>query len=156
METIISKNQEFIIISREVTNASKCTVTNVSDKNYFDVKLVSDEKYTPDENVELFAVSGSGILYFETKLKNADGRILTVNFPEKTSLIQRREYTRVDINKNILIYTDEKTIRATITDISAGGMCMITDYPMDLKVNYQTDINLEKIFPFLANLSRLE
>lgn len=144
MEIQIEKSQEFIILSKEVTNATRCIVTDISEGESFNVELVSDERYKQDEDVELFAVSGSGVLYFGTKLENAEGRKLTVKYPKQSSLIQRREYTRVEIRKNILIYTDEKTIRATIIDISAGGMCIISDTEMDKNVSYQTDLNLEK------------
>lgn len=144
MEIKIEKSQEFIILSKDVTNATRCIVTNIPDSETFDVELVSDERYKQDEDVELFTVSGSGVLYFGTKLENADGRKLTIKFPKNSSLIQRREYTRVEIRKNILIYTDAKTIRATIIDISAGGMCIVSDTKMDKNISYQTDINLEK------------
>lgn len=144
MEIQIEKSQEFIILSKDVTNATRCIVTDIPDSETFNVELVSDERYKQNEDVELFAVSGSGVLYFGTKLENIDGRKLTIKFPKNSSLIQRREYTRVEIRKNILIYTDEKTIRATIIDISAGGMCLISDTEMDKNTSYQTDINLEK------------
>lgn len=144
MEIKIEKSQEFIILSKEVTNATKCIVTDISESENFNIELVSDERYKQNEEVELFTVSGSGVLYFSTKLENADGRKLTVKYPQKSSLIQRREYTRVEIRKNILIYTDKKNIRATIIDISAGGMCIISDTKMEKNINYQTDINLDK------------
>lgn len=144
METEIEKAQEFIILSKDVTNAARCTVTDISAGETIKVELASEERYKQDEEVDMFAVSGSGVLYFNSKLEKADGRILTVKYPKKSTLIQRREYTRAEIRKNILIYTEEKTIRATIIDISAGGMCLISDTEMNKNTSYKTDINLEK------------
>lgn len=144
MEKQIEKEQEFIILSKDVTNATRCIVKDITEGENFKVELASEERYKKDEEVDMFAVSGSGVLYFNSELENADGKTLTVKYPKKSTLIQRREYTRAEIRKNILIYTDKKTIRATIIDISAGGMCLISDTEMDKNTSYQTDINLEK------------
>lgn len=144
MEVAIEKEQEYIILSKEVTNATKCKVTEIFDEDKFAVELQSDENYTDTEKVDMFAVAGSGVVYFETELQSVNGRILTIKNPSKMSVIQRREYTRVEINKNILIDNLPKKIRATIIDISAGGMCIISDTEMDTKTLYPVDINLEK------------
>lgn len=144
MEKSIVKDKELVIISPKVTNATRCNVTEVFDGEGFSVKLQTKEDFSNSEPVEFFGVSGSGVLYFATKIDKIEDGIISVKFPEKHTLIQRREYTRAEINKNILIYTDKKTIRATIIDISAGGMCLISDTEMSKDSQYQTDINLEK------------
>ena len=82
MGTTIIKNQEFIILSKEVTNATKCIVTEISDEECFNVELISEERYFPEESLEFFSVSGSGILYFSTQLKEIDGKFLTVKYPD--------------------------------------------------------------------------
>ncbi len=144
MEISIKKDQEFIILSSSVTNATKCTVVDTCDDSNFQIKLKTQEPYSPQEKVDLFSVAGSGVQYFETIIQKVEKNFLTIKMPEKYSLIQRREYTRAEISKNILIYTEDKTIRATITDISAGGMCLQTETEMNTKTDYQTDINLDK------------
>lgn len=144
MSTSVVKDQEFIIISSEVTNAAKATVTEVFDDESFNLKLKTQERYSSGEQVDLFAVSGSGVICLSSELKSVDGKILTVLKPYKEKDIQRREYLRVELNKNILIYTEGKTIRATVLDISAGGVCIISDTKMETDVDYKFDINLEK------------
>ena len=144
MNTAVVKDQEFIIVSSEVTNATKGVVTEVFDDKSFNLELVSQERYKEGEQVDLFAVSGSGVIYLSAELKSVDNKTLTVNKPDKEIDIQRREYLRVEINKNILIYTDEKTIRATVLDISAGGVCLTTDTKMSTDIDYQFDISLGK------------
>lgn len=140
----VVKDQEFIIISSEVTNAAKGVVTEVFDDESFNLELKSSERYFSGEQVDLFSVSGSGVICLSSELKAVDGHVLTIKKPEKEQDIQRREYLRAEFNKNILIYTDEKTIRATVLDISAGGVCLITDTEMKKDFDYQFDINLEK------------
>lgn len=144
MNTAVVKDQEFIIVSSEVTNATKGVVTEVFDDKSFNLELVSQERYKEGEQVDLFAVSGSGVICLSAELKSVDNKTLTVNKPDKEIDIQRREYLRVEINKNILIYTDEKTIRATVLDISAGGVCLTTDTKMSTDIDYQFDISLGK------------
>ncbi len=144
MNTAVVKDQEFIIVSSEVTNATKGVVTEVFDDKSFNLELVSQERYKEGEQVDLFAVSGSGVICLSAELKSVDNKTLTVNKPDKEIDIQRREYLRVEINKNILIYTDEKTIRATVLDISAGGVCLTTDTKMSTNIDYQFDISLGK------------
>lgn len=144
MNTAVVKDQEFIIVSSEVTNATKGVVTEVFDDKSFNLELVSQERYKAGEQVDLFAVSGSGVICLSAELKSVDNKTLTVNKPDKEIDIQRREYLRVEINKNILIYTDEKTIRATVLDISAGGVCLTTDTKMSTNIDYQFDISLGK------------
>ena len=144
MNTAVVKDQEFIIVSSEVTNAAKGIVTDVFDDESFSLEIKSEERYLAGEQVDLFAVSGSGVVCLASELKAVDGKTLTVLKPFRKKDIQRREYLRVELNKNILIYTDEKTIRATVLDISAGGAAMISDTEMKKDFDYNFDISLEK------------
>lgn len=144
MNTAVVKDQEFIIISSAVTNAARGVVTSVFEDGSFTLELESSEKYCSGEQVDLFAVSGSGVMCFSSELKSVKDRTLTVLKPYWEKDIQRREYIRVEINKNILIYTEGKTIRATVTDISAGGAALLTDTEMKKDTDYKFDISLEK------------
>ena len=143
MNETIKKNREFIIISPKVTNATKCVVTDVFANDGFEVELKTEEKYSPKEEVNLFAVAGSGVLYLTCKLEGAEEKKLTVSAPKSVVVIQRREYTRVELNKNILIDDGEKKIRATIMDISAGGMRLSAETEMKKDKDYAVDINLD-------------
>ena len=143
MNEAIEKNREFIIISPKVTNATKCVVTDVFANDGFEVELKTEEKYSPKEEVNLFAVAGSGVLYLTCKLEGVEAKKLTVSAPKSVVVIQRREYTRVELNKNILIENGEKKIRATIVDISAGGMRLSSETEMKKDKNYAVDISLD-------------
>ena len=153
MQDTVTENQDFIILSPKVTNATKCCVTKIFDDNSFQIKLMTPEKYDNEEDVELFAVAGSGIVYLASDIKNSGENILTINPPKKKTVIQRREYTRVEIHKNILINHDNHNIRAEIVDISAGGMRLLTNEEMFENISYQTDINLENHLSFSCKFS---
>lgn len=143
MQKTVVENQELIILSSEVTNATRCKVVEITPEDIVAVELETNEIYKDNEKVELFAVSGSGVLYFKTHLVSVNGRNLTLKMPEKYGLIQRREYTRVEISKKILIKSETKNIRAEITDISAGGMRLLSDTEMNCDKDYDVDLKLE-------------
>ena len=149
MKNFIAKDKELIILSLDITNATKCCVTENITEEDFEVVLKTDEKYNENDYVDLFATSGSGILFFTSKIKKNDDKKLKILNPEKYTLIQRREYTRAEINKNILINNNQgKNIRATIKDISAGGMSLITNEEMQKTQSYKIDLNLEQNLEF--------
>lgn len=141
-ETVV-KNQELIIISPVVTNATYCIVTDIFDDQSFQVKLSSKENFSAGDAVDLFATAGSGVLFFSSSLINSDNNTLIVSKPKNVTVIQRREYTRVEINKNILIDNEDKKIRATIVDISAGGMRLLSESEMSQNKDYQVNFSLE-------------
>ncbi len=139
----LCKNQEIIILSEEVTNATKGIVTEIFDDESLQIELSSKEKYSAGKKVDLFSVAGSGVNFFSSVLKEADKTNLILEKPEIIRVIQRREYTRAEISKNILIEDDGKKIRAEITDISAGGMRLLSDTEMSDNKSYKTDISLD-------------
>ncbi|MCR5262162.1 MAG: PilZ domain-containing protein [Candidatus Gastranaerophilales bacterium] len=153
MKKTVSENQKFIILSPKVTNATKCRVTQLFDDESFQVELMSKERYSDGDKVDLFSVAGSGIVYISADIKSVDKKTLVINKPEKTTVIQRREYTRVEIHKNILINHDNKNIRAEIIDISAGGMRLLADKEMFSGTDYQVDVSLETRVNFSCKFS---
>jgi len=111
--------------------------------NLCDENEIND--YETGTSVEVFGVNNVGLIYFETK-------ILKVNPAEKTaklalvedySIIQRREYSRVDFNNGSVIFKDldENFVKKT-DDISAGGLKFTASYPLEPDKQYDITINL--------------
>ena len=143
MENIIVKDKEYIILSSVVTNATRCKVTEIKDDGFI-VETRTDEKYKKGETVDLFTTAGSGVIHFSSKINSVNGRIFGIKNPKNHIVIQRREYTRVEIDKNILLIDENRNIRVTIKDISAGGMSVVTKEKLERNKNYRADINLDK------------
>lgn len=143
MEDIITKDNEYIVLSSTVTNATRCTVSDISGDK-FSAELYTAENYKNGERVTFFATAGSGLIYFESKVILADGKNIIFEIPSDKTVIQRREYTRVELDKNILLIDGDRNIRSTIKDISAGGMRIVTGEELVKDKNYRADINLEK------------
>lgn len=143
MRNQIYKNKEFYILSRSIDNASKCKVTEVLE-DCFKVELAAKNKYEEEESVELFTMTPNGQLYFETIVKEVKENIISIWFPISYKYLQRREFSRINLERNIILkLTKDKEIPAKIIDISAGGLKIITKEQLQLLKKYEININIE-------------
>ena len=142
MREQIVKDKEFSIISRCIDNASKCTVVDVTEE-YFSVQLQSEGTYEIDETAELFAMTPKGQLYFETIVKDVKDNIVSLWFPLTYKYLQRREYSRVQVNNEIELECDGKKYNANIIDLSAGGLKISTSVQLELLKEYNLSIEVE-------------
>ncbi len=143
MENILKKDKDLLVLSSTVTNATRCYVTEI-DENNFEVETYTEENYFEGEEVTFFTTAGSGVIYFTSQLNSVSGKSLNVKIPETHTVIQRREYTRVAVDINILLKDGNRSIRSTIKDISAGGMRIVTNEKLESRKGYRADIHLEK------------
>jgi c-di-GMP-binding flagellar brake protein YcgR len=142
MRNQITENKEFYILSRSIDNAEQCKVTEVCE-DCFKVKLNHPRKYETDESVELFSMTSNGQLYFETIVKEVQNDVISVWFPITYKYLQRREYSRVSLNKTITLKTDDRVINAQVIDISAGGLKIATKEQLELLKEYMISIEIE-------------
>lgn len=142
MREQILENKEFNILSRSIDNATKCTVIKVTD-DYFTVKLHIKGKFEVDETVELFAMTNKGQLYFETIVKEVNDNIISMWFPINYKYLQRREFTRVQIEKEVILKNNNEQINAKIIDISAGGLKVKTIGQLELLKTYNLNVDIE-------------
>ena len=142
MRSEILENTEFNILSRSIDNATKCKVVRV-DEEKFEVELETNGKYEVDESVELFAMTSKGQLYFETIVKEVKENLVSMWFPINYRYLQRREYSRINVNKEVVLVKDKKKIVAKIIDLSAGGFKVLTDEQLDLLAEYSFEIKID-------------
>ncbi len=142
MRNEITENKEFYILSRSVDNAEQCTVVDVCE-DCFKVKLKNKRKYEIDESVELFTMTNKGQLYFETIVKNIEDDILSIWFPISYKYLQRRQYSRVEMEKEIVLVDNNDMITAKIIDISAGGLKVQTKEQLKLLNEYEIVLNID-------------
>ena len=142
MRNEITENKEFYILSRSVDNAEQCNVVDVCE-DCFKVKLKNKRKYEIDESVELFTMTNKGQLYFETIVKNIEDDILSIWFPISYKYLQRRQYSRVEMEKEIVLVDNNENITAKIIDISAGGLKVQTKEQLKLLNEYEIILNID-------------
>lgn len=144
MKELITIDKEFKIIPQDISGATKCIVKNTVE-NEFEVELNSDEKYIEGEPVELFSITPQGVLYFTTDIKAVNGTNIRMTYPNDYKLLQRREYTRIGLSKNVFLLTKEaKKIQSTIMDLSAGGMKLTAVSQLELSESYSVELDLDK------------
>ena len=142
MRNQITENKEFFILSRSIDNAEQCKVIEICE-DCFKVQLKNPRKYETDETVEMFTMTNKGQLYFETIVKEVQNDIISIWFPITYKYLQRREFSRVSLNKTIILKDKDKTIEAHVLDISAGGLKIITSEQLELLKEYAVSIKVE-------------
>lgn len=156
MRNQILENKEFNIISRSIDNATKCSVIAVNE-DCFTVLIEGDYKYEADESVELFTMTSKGQLYFETIVKEVNENKISIWFPLSYKYLQRREYSRIQTEQEVELEYKDRTIIAQISDISAGGLKVITQEQLQLLEEYKISINVEnKIVKTIFEPIRIE
>lgn len=143
MRNEITENKEFYIISRRIDNAQICRVIEVCE-DCFKVKLNNKAKYEVDESVELFAMTSLGQLYFETIVKEInDDNTISIWFPMSSKYLQRREYSRIPTDMDVILEDDTNTVNAKVFDISAGGLKLTTNKQLVLLKEYKILLSVE-------------
>lgn len=142
MKEFITKDKEFNILSRKISNASKCAVTEVC-KDCFKVKLNNIDEYELNEAVELFTMTENGQLYFESIVKEIEGNILSVWFPLSYKYLQKREYTRVPSDKEVTITYNNEQFSAPVINLSAGGIKLKLPVQFELTKEYKIKLSME-------------
>ena len=144
MKNYIYRDREFKILSKSVDNATKCAIKDIFDDG-FSVELFTDELYKENESVELYTITEMGLLYFETIIKEIAGKVLRLWSPPTYKFLQRREYTRVNISKDlVLLSPDGEEIMVSLLDISAGGLKLASPKQLELSSLYDIELELEK------------
>ena len=142
MRNQIVPNKQFYILSRSIDNAEICDVIDVNE-DCFKVKLLNPQKYEVDESIEMFTMTDKGQLYFETIVKDINEDIISVWFPIAFKYLQRREFSRVNLNKEISLTDSTGSINAKIIDISAGGLKIETKQQLELLKEYGLSLKIE-------------
>lgn len=121
MKTLLKKNKKVSILPQDVQGAAEGTIKKAL-KDFFEVEIPQEDLkyYKTGENVELFAAVDAGMLYFSSELEEINENLLKIKTAKDYELLQRREYTRIPLDREIKIKDDNSTCKCI--DISAGGM----------------------------------
>lgn len=142
MKTLLKKNKKVSILPQDVKGAAEGTITKAL-KDFFEVEIPSADLkyYKTGESVELFAAVDAGMLYFSSELEEINENTLKIKSTKDYELLQRREYTRIPLDKEIKL-KDNNTICHCI-DISAGGMKLEMEKQPDMEKDYTISFSLD-------------
>ncbi len=147
MRELIESIKDFKIIPANFQSAGEFNVLSVDDGaikaklNLIDKNELND--YKINSSVEVFGVNSIGLIYFETKILSKDNDIIELALVQDYSVIQRREYSRVELKQGKIEFKDmPQDTLLKVCDISAGGAKIITNIPLEIDRFYDISIFL--------------
>ena len=141
MRELLQSTKEFKIISGAFNMFEIKDDEIVAELILIDDKELAD--YQEGSSVEVFGANSLGLIYFETKILKRENKTITLAITPDYSLIQRREYSRVGLTKGNIEFKDfSPNSILKVEDISAGGIKLILDTPLELEKYYDTSIKL--------------
>ena len=153
MKKLLKKNQKICLVSQDIKGALS-TKVNRFVGGIVEVTVEKEDigYYKVGDVIEMFTVVDDGMLYFKPTVKEIDeqANVVKAEFDKKTySLLQRREYTRVDFEKEFKLQDSEtgSEYPCTTLDISAGGMKLVTDAHLVVDKDYLIEFSLENEIP---------
>lgn len=150
----IKNNQKLKIIPDEVKGINSGVVKEVNPL-YFTVHLDNPNTDLPSigENIEVIIPLDNCLVRFDTKIAEVNANIVKFSAPEKCRYVQRREYTRVNVNipVNLKENSDSESINSITQNLSGGGMQILSSK------NFDTGNLLEANFSILnrSNITTL-
>lgn len=151
MKKLLKKNQKVCMVPNDIKGALSSNIKNV-EKDTIELSISENDLpyYKIDDTVEVFTVVDDGMLYFKPKVSeiNNEDKTIKIVFDKKAyDLLQRREYTRIEVEKEFTLKDGEKEYVCKTLDISAGGMKIITEAPLSSDKDYIIEFSLESSIP---------
>lgn len=142
MKTLLKKNKTVSILPEDVRGAVEGKITRAV-KDFFEVEIPSDDLkyYEKGKNIELFAPVESGMLYFSSEIEEINENVLKIKTAKDYELLQRREYTRIPLEREIKI--KDARLSCKCLDISAGGMKIEMQKQPDMEKDYEISFSLD-------------
>ena len=151
MKKLLKKNQKISVVPQDIKGAMTSTIQTKT-KNILEIKVNKKNLsyYKKNDIVEVFTIVNDGMLYFKSTVEDilSDENILKLKFNEKEyDLLQRREYTRVEVEKEFTLKDGSNSFVCKTIDISAGGMKILTDAQLSTEDDYEIEFSLEGNIP---------
>ena len=151
MKKLLKKNQKIYAVPEDIKGALSTTIKKVTTKNIeFEIDKKDLKYYKKDNAIEMFTVVDAGMLYFKPIVVDVlkEENIIKVAFDKNVyDLLQRREFTRIEITKEFKLFDKEKEYVCNSIDISAGGMKFITEAPLTPIKDYIIEFSLDSGIP---------
>ena len=158
MRELLKKEQLVTIVPQNFKNSNKGRVLEV-DMDGFRMEL----KYVPEGLLknhvcDFYSLTDNGYLYFESYIKNLENNVISIANPVKHRFLQRRKFTRIKFNEDLLLTYNDISHKIRTLDISAGGMKIQTSENIDIEKEYKVSIKLsnEQLVNCKYQLIRIE
>lgn len=151
MKKLLKKNQKIWMVPEDIKGALSSNISKVTAK-FIELSINKKDMkyYSLNDKVEMFSVVDEGMLYFKPEIVeiNKDENIIKVEFDKKAfDLLQRREYTRIELEKEFTLKDGNSEYVCKAIDVSAGGMKFITEAMLLSEKDYTVEFSLENNIP---------
>lgn len=142
MEELLKKEQIVSVVPQDFRNALKAKVVNVGEKT-FDLEASREPKgFLVNNLIEFYSQTAHGVLYFQSDIIQIEGNKLKILNPIKHRFLQRRQFTRINFVRELMIEGQNKNYDIKTIDISAGGMRIKSRENINLDEAYKINIAL--------------
>lgn len=151
MKNLLKKHHQIYCVPEDIQGAFAADIQKISE-NCIEVGVSEKdiEYYKQGEQIESFAVVEDGMLYFKpvvTEIDTQNNRLKVSFDKEKYEILQRREYTRVDFEKEFTLTNNDRECVCKCIDICAGGMKFVTSELLNTAQDYKIEFTLESTIP---------
>lgn len=151
MKKFLKENQKISMVPQNIKGALSTTIKKLTpDSLEAEISAGDFEYYQKGDNIEVFTIVDEGMLYFKPVVSQtvAENNTVEVKFDTaKYELLQRREYTRVDYEKEFTLSDGENDYICGCIDICAGGMKFVTAAALNTASDYKIEFTLENTIP---------
>lgn len=151
MKKLLKKNQKIWMVPEDIKGALSSNISKVTAK-FIELSINKKDMkyYSLNDKVEMFSVVDEGMLYFKPEIVeiNKNENLIKVEFDKKAyDLLQRREYTRIELEKEFTLKDGDNEYVCKALDVSAGGMKFITEAMLLSEKDYTVEFSLENNIP---------
>lgn len=151
MKKLLKLEQKISMVPQDIKGALSSKIKKIMGSCIdLEVKDADMPYYKKGGTVEMFTIVDDGMLYFKPVVKEIDdlNKVIKVEFNrEKYELLQRREFTRIDFQKEFTLKDDTKEYVCVGIDIGAGGMKFATEAALTTSQDYPIEFTLEGSIP---------
>lgn len=129
----LKNNQKLKIVPEDTKGITTGVIKSMSPVSFVVAVEEDDKQNLIDREVfEIIISDETCIISFETKVVDTKDNLVCFSMPENFKLIQRREYTRVDMNIPVSFKNNEagEEVIGTTRNISGGGLKASASKPL--------------------------
>ena len=151
MKSLIKNGQKIYLVPQDINGGLSTTINKIVGTTIsMNINKNDLNFYSIGDVVEMFTIINDGILYFKPRVVGIDDteNTIKVEFDKnKYEQLQRREFTRIDMEKEFTLKKENESIVCTCIDLSAGGMKFETKEELKITEDYPIEFALESKIP---------
>lgn len=142
MNELLEKEQILSVVPRDLQYSNKGKVVEIKSQ-YFILELVSKpDGIIPKQIIEFYSHTKNGTLFFSTSVLKIEENKIVILMPRTHRFLQRRAFTRIQLEKDLVFKTDDKIFEVKTKDLSAGGMKIESSVALDINESYSSNLEL--------------